>query len=257
MRHERAKVLIEKQFEAGPLPSGDWEDLRHHLRECDDCRAVYDRHGELEAGLGGGRVLNAARRERMEAYQLGNAKVAEVVPLFGRWQTWTPLLAIAAAVVLYVSIPAEPELVARGSGGASVSFVKAFYETETKEAVELKDKLPKAAPLLFTYTNGAKSEYRWVAIAGLDASGRAHWYYPEYATASQPEVLSVRIAQGVADAPMPDRVFAEHAKGKLEICALFSKEPLDVKTVDVALEKTGRWPSEVERSCLSTVVADE
>jgi hypothetical protein len=109
--------------------------------------------------------------------------------------------------------------------------------------------------LLFAYSNLKSSPHRHLLIAGLDAKGRAHWYHPAFSSeADRP--ASVPIERGVADVQLPERIHADHAAGKLTICAVFTEAPLQVIEVDRILESTGRWPEDAELDCRTVEVTE-
>jgi hypothetical protein len=97
---------------------------------------------------------------------------------------------------------------------------------------------------------------RSMAVAARDAAGRVHWLWPAWDVPGE-DVHSLDIDAGVADVPLPSAVTLRAAAGPMEICALFSREPLSVPVLDAGLERGEPWPSESEtlrRSCRSVVV---
>lgn len=260
MNHEKACELITRQFESNDLPTEEWEAMRTHVRDCGECRAFYDRHVDLESALAADDVASSPRMKRIHARTAQQLRA----PHRGRRPALAvvaPLLAIAAAAVLYVAVrpSSDPDMLTpRGlEQPGSKPVVSVYYLSSEGQPQRLTGRLPKGRPLLFAYTNMSDSPYRHLAIAGVDSSGRAHWYYPAYEHADVPELRSIGIKQGVADRQLEEQVTSEHALGSLEICALFTETPLDVKAVDVALEKERRWPEKAHRDCHRVEVIGE
>jgi hypothetical protein len=119
MNHEQATTLIETQFEQGSLPPHQSQALRIHLRQCNACRAKYDRFADLEDLLSGDSHAPASQVERMIA--MGVPREARSFRSIVRIAA--PVLAIAAAAMIaFVSIdgasPALPEYQLVKRGGA-------------------------------------------------------------------------------------------------------------------------------------------
>lgn len=264
MNHEQAMTSIERFFEDGALPPEVWQSLRVHLRSCDACRAEYDRLARVESALSSGSWVPRARVDRMLAVGAPGGAADEqgsgpgtVVRLFPR--VAAPLLAAAAALILFVSLPDDGKEGFRARGGArggEGAWITPYFVDGAGRSKRLEDELPKGSPLLFAYTALEETPYRYVAIVGLDASGRAHWYHPAYTDAGA-NPKSIPIEPGRADVELEEEVIAEHAAGALEICALFTEAPLSVKSVDRELEATKRWPGVGARDCHEVEVVGE
>lgn len=268
MSHDRAKALLERQLGEGALAPAEDAELRGHLRACGDCRALYDRGVDIERVLGGrttprtqverllarGAPVDAARATELETR-------ADVVPLRRKLATWAAPIAAAAglaiAIAASVDTPVDPDgLRARGAGttrperGAWMSvFTRARGSTEI---VPLGAHIQRRDALFFAYTSLREGGHGFVAIAGLDAAGRAHWFFPAWRDASEAPT-SLAITPGV-DVELPEEIIADAAVGTLEICALFSDAPLGVREVDDALERARTWPDTPARDCVRVEV---
>jgi hypothetical protein len=244
MTHADARALVERQFEAGPLPPLEAQALRAHLRGCAECRRHYDRAVDLESLLEG-RDAPRAQVERLVA--LGPPVVSKRRRAF--WIAGAMAAAAALAVVLWPRAEA-PDLQARGggptAGGSFAMYVlRDGVPRPTGETVRVGDRL------LFAYTNLSGSPNRFLVIAGRDAAGHVHWFHPAYAAGSDPE--SIPVGTGVADRELPEAVYVDATPGPMQVCAVFTPEPLRVRDVDAALEAGGDWPAGT-RACRTVEV---
>ena len=256
MKHENAIALIETQFEQGALPEIQAQALRAHLRGCGSCRATYDQAVELERALEGGAVLSRAQLARQMARLPEALAKQRGLPRLKNWGFRIAGLAAAAMVALFVFRAAEDDDGFQGRGGGCQSEGTAWVRVFRKSGDDVSALAHQMDPkdgLLFAYTNQQHSGIRYVAVVGRDARGRVHWYHPAYQTPTdRPSSLSIE--PGVADRELPEIVFADHSAGMLEICALFTAEPLQIHELDVKLEAGEPWPEEAKRHCVQVEV---
>lgn len=252
MTHEDVKVLLERRFVDGELSTLEEQALRVHLRRCADCRALYDRYAEAESAFEGdpnapstaqlarmltqGPKLPVRRRSRRAVF--GGLIAAS--------------LAAAAAAVLYrapepVTTGPQDGFVSRGGPSEGGAWIRIFTKRDGQvsaahEAISAGD------GLLFSYSVERGAPHRYLAIAGRDAKGRVHWFHPAFA---QPEddPQSIGIKAGVADVELPEAVYVDLAAGPLEVCGIFTEEPLHIAQVDGPLEAEGHWPAG-HRACV-------
>ncbi|MEQ9503420.1 MAG: hypothetical protein RIT81_41550 [Deltaproteobacteria bacterium] len=170
----------------------------------------------------------------------------------GPSRRWSAALALAAGLVLAFALlsptGADPDFVPRGVAPSDASWVRIFVARgERLEPVE--GVIRPSAELGFAYTNGATSPYHYLAIAGRDAGGRVHWYHPAYVLGGE-QPRSIDAPPGSADAELSTAVGPSepYPDGRLEICAMFSVEPIDVREADRDLEAGGSWPGD-RRDC--------
>lgn len=248
MKHDKARALIQRQFEEGPLEMEEGLELREHIRGCEACKKLYDRLSVLESSLSAGELVNRTRVERLRS--LGPPQIAEAPPakvLRPLWPVLAPLLATAAALLLFVSIPSEQSKAPQPRGSTAQagqsSWIKISLEDASQQLRPLEEKaqLQRGRPLVFRYSTMKHSAAAHLMIVGLDAKGRAHWFHPAYRDVSE-SPQSISIQRGRQDVPLKEAVFVEPALGLFKICGIFTEEPLQVKTVDQQLEKNGAWP---------------
>lgn len=243
MEHEHAKQLIETQFKSGPLKPLEDRALRAHVRSCDECKTHYDQIARIERALDGEVVPEA-----LVARTLARGPSREAKPSTRRVRTFAlPLSLLAAAAAVLVAFllvrPQDPSsaFTPRKVGPEGRTAWLKVYRAREEKIEPLGESLKQGDGLLFAYTNLKNSHARYLVIFGLDGAGRAHWYHPAYKSEADRPV-SIGIDAGVANIELKERVFAEHAKGKLRICGVFSKDQLSVRALDEVLEKTRSVP---------------
>jgi hypothetical protein len=257
MNHDEARGLIARQFDEESLPDREAHALRAHLRACEPCRGHYDRHVELERRIAGGAHMPAAQKERLLVLALDAAAApprhtGRLRALVLAASASAAVLAAAAALVLVVR-PTGEGFTARGpGGGAHAPWVRVLVQRGDAVA-PLGDTLHAGDALLFAYTNPAGSPYRHLAIAGRDAAGRAFWYHPAWTDPAAPP-RGAPIPAGVTLHEIPAAVRTEPAPGPLRLCAMFTREPLDVAAADARIEREDRWPGDALLDCKLTRV---
>jgi hypothetical protein len=251
MTHDDCRALLGRHFTEGDLSGLQQQAMRSHLRGCVDCRKAFDAHALAEAALG----PNAAGERMAREHEHWRPAPA---PASGR--SWTRVLAFGGAGLLAAGLaftlgrtagaPAlEDEVQARGgaSGPVATAWI-ALHRQRGDDTEPLGRTMSSSDALLVAYTNGGGSAATYLAVAARDATGHVHWLYPAWENA-QTAPVSVPIAQGVADEELPDAVVPNPPVGPLEICALFTRTPLNVPEVDAALEKGGEWPAAEAIDC--------
>ncbi|MCK6550771.1 hypothetical protein L6R52_33345 [Myxococcota bacterium] len=269
MSHDRAKALLERTLGAELLSRAEDAELRTHLGACAECRALYDRQVEIERVLSG-RTTPRAQEERLLARGAPvdvaprvapDGGGAPVVPLRRRVLAWAAPIAVAAGLLFALALrtPGDAPEGLRARGTTASAGRGAWMSVFTRpagstEIVPLGAQIRRRDALFFAYTSLREGGHGFVAIAGLDAAGRAHWYYPAWRDAREAP-KSLAIERG-ADVELPEEIVADAAPGALEICALFSDAPLDVRDVDATLERERRWPVVPQKDCVRVEVVE-
>jgi hypothetical protein len=88
--------------------------------------------------------------------------------------------------------------------------------------------------LLFAYTNLGDEPYAHLMVFCVDAEREVHWFYPAYVAArDNPVSVPIQVGQEVA---LSEVVYVSLPKGPLTLYAAFTREPLDVQSVEGWLE---------------------
>ncbi len=90
--------------------------------------------------------------------------------------------------------------------------------------------------LLFTIHNRPESPYRYAMIFGFDDRGEIYWYYPAYTDAAEDPVS---IPAPASDQPIALEEAVRHRlhPGWLRVVGLFSRSPLDVRSVEATVAR--------------------
>ena len=122
--HRRCEALIARNFERGRLSDREAEAMRAHVRTCERCERVYERHASAEAVLFAGASADAdsdlthpGQLDRVAARLFG-ADDSGAVPApekRSRWAFGGGLAAAAAVAAVVVTVGPEGE---RPIGGA-------------------------------------------------------------------------------------------------------------------------------------------
>lgn len=241
----QARALLRRQFLGeDPLTPEEAEALRDFVGQHPEMRARYDRLVAIERALEGSNVPRSQLDRMLDA---GPPPAAPT-----RLQTLTPAIAVlaAAAAVALVALPRDDGFNARGGGTKDrAAWVSVFKASSDKAPIRpLGETMKKGDALLFSYTNAQGSPYRFLAVVGLDAQGRAHWFHPAYENeADRPK--SVAIDKAVADVELGARVFVDPAPGRMRLCGVFSVEAVDVVAADRELEAKKAWPKDARLDC--------
>ena len=241
----QARALLRRQFLGEePLTPEEAEALRDYVAQSPELRARYDRLVQLERAIEGSNVPRAQLDRMLDA---GPPPVAP-----SRLQTLAPAIGVlaAAAAIALVVLPQDDGFNARGGGSKDrAAWVSVFVAASEKAPIRpLGETMKKGDALLFSYTNTQASPYRFLAVVGLDAEGRAHWFHPAYENeADRPK--SVPIDAAVADVELGARVFVQPAPGRMRLCGVFSTVAVDVVAADRALETKKTWPKDSRLDC--------
>lgn len=230
--------------------------IRAHLDSCDNCATLLDEVTEITSGLAPDEgeledpqltddVMTLIRLGQAPRFQTPERSTATAA------RVWIPagLLAIAAAAALAIAIPSifsdqapkthAPlfEFTARGGDNAKPSrwaSVKIFRSSEGRY-VPVEDAVARDDALAIAYENRDENAFSYLMIFAVDDEGTIFWYYPAYQEEDvNPSSISIRRT----DQPvrLPDAVTHELREGPLEMVALFSHDPIDVKSVERAVD---------------------
>lgn len=212
-------------FAEGELNGGDAASFRLHLAECSTCQH------DLE-----------------ETLQLQHLVAQTPRKLPSRAKHGAALALAAGLAFAFVALQPQDDFTARsGESSGKTAWIRVFVK-HGQDVSPLGDHIRAKDGLLFAYTNLRDSDRSYLFIAGRDAKGRVHWYHPAYQSAGE-SPSSIAIERGAADRKLAEVVFADHAPGKLEICAVFTKTPVAVAELDKTLEAGADWPKDEPRDC--------
>lgn len=256
MTHDDCRALLTRHFTEGDLGGLQQQAMRSHLRGCGDCRKAFDAHAEAEAALGPHAAAERMAREH-EHWRPPAApgRLRRRLMTFGGAGLLAAGLAFALGRTASAPAPEDDDVQARGgvSGPDATAWIT-LHRQRGDDTEALGRTMAPDDALLVAYTNRTGSEAAYLAVAARDAAGHIHWLYPAWEDPSAAP-KSLQIAQGVADEELPDAVMPRPPAGPLEICALFTRTPLDVPQVDAALEKGGEWPAAEAIDCHMVRVA--
>jgi hypothetical protein len=243
--HDKYERLIDGMV-LDPLSAPAWQELRGHLRDCDACRARYDRVALAERMLHGGPAALAtpspASFDRIGAAVLDGLEPAPK-PAWKRALAWLAppqRWGVALAAMLVVAIlpvvlrPTPPdanEFQARGGRPAErAAGLRAFCLDQSG----VTPRCTRASQLKLTVSNGGG--FGRVFLVGVDDQWNLKWYAPR-----PPELASVPAPVGV-DQPVGAavRVGVNHDPGKVRIYALFSDTPVSASEIEAAAAALGR-----------------
>lgn len=211
----------------------------------DEARAIVEAHLACP--------LCRAQLEAAGAGEEAPASAATMPPRWTRrrsfaWGSATSLVAVAC-VLLLVRAPSE-RFQERGSLSADRQAWMRIQTLSEQQLAPLGAGLDPSQELVFSVSTSVSSPYTHLAIAALDSAGRAHWYYPAYEH-FEDDPVSISVDSGWGDRELGHRIsLSTHASGPMEICAMFTREPLRVRDVDAQLEAEGRWPAGVDLDCV-------
>lgn len=126
MNHDEAKALIREIFADGDVESSRSLELRAHLRQCEACRALYDRWAEAEEVLGEAHASSASAERAWPSVD------AVTRPASRRW--WLGAAGAAAAALVGLAVwPSEPDGPIVEYGVEISPIQKKFRSTEPAE----------------------------------------------------------------------------------------------------------------------------
>lgn len=238
--HSATEQLVDRYF-AGRLPPDRVDAMRAHLRDCDRCRAHYDRLAQADQkALGWSAARALSDRRLLDAIVGGGTVRAGVAPARRWWLAFVlaPTAAVAAAFAfaIFLQAPAEDRLAARGAGtiqaqvGIGVAGVDPVrhlvYDARRPEGVALDHRLR------FSYSNAGAAHFLF--LFGVDDALQPFWYFP-----LPEEKTGLAIERGAQASqltlPYETELARRHHVGRLRVVALFTVEPIALTTVDQLL----------------------
>jgi hypothetical protein len=247
--HEQARAAIRARTD-GLLQPLEAARLRHHLVDCHECRAAYNRAVAIRRLAAGSRadVPLPGESQMLLNEVLGRRRATPQrveTSIWRHWQ-WAAGL-VAVALVVLVAAPWESvdtgartpldELQERGAArslpGAGLGLSGVDVHGAEYEVVE-SDGICRADGLRF-YVNRREERYRSYFIFGVDEAGSTHWYAP---LPKERESYPLPVTLGVPEEVPFEIVLQErHPAGRLVVVALFSDGPLAWEAVAAALPK--------------------
>jgi hypothetical protein len=98
------------------------------------------------------------------------------------------------------------------------------------EPERLRGHLRQEDGLLFAYTNLGDEPYGHLMVFCVDVEREVHWFYPAYVDArDNPVSVPIQVGQELA---LSEVVYVSLPKGPLTLYAAFTREPLDVQSVE-------------------------
>lgn len=267
-----AKVDDVVLYFTGRLRAERGEDLEIHLAQCESCRRlltdIETMAGRLAPDPGEFDDENLVG-DVMTLVRLGQAKREKLAVYPNRplvLRIAVPALAAAAvlgmtAVFFWSAVSEEnPRVVdssavspsregfqARGDvrsvPGERVSFK--IFKAGTGGYREASELIAADDSLAFTYDNRSERNYRYLMIVGADHKGEVFWYYPAHLHADEnPKSIAIHQTEGAVQ--LPDEIEHDLMPGKLRIWALFSEDPLDVKSVEKSITEGFKRQQNIE-----------
>lgn len=285
--HAEIVALIHDYFAAQLSPERE-QKMRAHLRDCADCRAVYDAQANAEQRVLGVQESQSLANQRVLQSVMQHQTLQGAVTREKETQTscvalrfWRQILAfglgstaLAAALFVLVINPQflasqqQAGLRSRGlptadsSVGLGLSGVRAdgtIYDARRPEGLSLDDNLR------FSYSNNCTDEdkaARYLFVFGLDENLQPYWYYPlpnEGSLAHPAQSIAIESGPQVLqrDLPYETALKQRHHVGKFWVFALFSREPIKLVDVEQKIRQARQqkvkirdisWPSQMSVS---------
>ena len=244
---------------AGQLGPERSELLAAHFTRCAACASLRDDMVRLTTALEA--EPDAFRDDRavdevMALIRMGKADKPDLrapASFWRSWQTWVLVPGTAAATALLMlslrgepSPAAEPGFQARGaeleSPDAWVSLQ--VYRAAAQGYEPVHDGFAADDSLAFSYLNRSDGRLRYLAVLGLDAHGKIFWYYPPAGEAAS---RSVPIESTHEPRELPEQVAHELASGPYRIFAVFSREGLSMRELELAVRQGFERAGTVDR----------
>jgi hypothetical protein len=223
---------VNRHFAGSIAPAAE-RAMREHLPGCDACRALYHRHLVL-AELDPDRALPADERIA-RGLGLRHARRSSTVVAFA-------VATAAAAAIALISMRASPRadgFTARGHVDLSANMSSRVFVYDVRQGEApgpAGDSLKAGDELAFAYVNGAAKG--WLAIFGVDESGRVYWFYPAW-TDDSSNPVAVPIAKDSERHELPEAIRQRFSGTHVQIRSLFLDAPLSVREIE-ALVQTQR-----------------
>jgi hypothetical protein len=220
-----------EQFAAGEVSA--------HARECSRCGSLL---AELEA---------ATKRLAPDPNEFDDPELARDVATLikleklpsrspRRWAYVVAPIAVAALLaLLFVKPDAEfqPRTASTIATDRWVS-IELFSSREGETGyTKVESDIRADDALFFTVNHRPESPYRYAMILAFDDRGQIFWYHPAYTDASQ-NPISISLAPSSEPIALEEAVRHRLSPGWLRIVGLFSRKPLDVKSVEAVVMKT-------------------
>ncbi len=237
MSHERAMRDAHALVAKGLSPKKH-EQLREHLRGCDDCMRHYERLRAVEDALSPGEVMAPAALARMSELVL--AEVAPPPRRAGLPWIYGLSAAAAMAVVMLIVVPRKDgELTPRGvttqqsAHGLSVFLIDAATKSAARAEVNgghVTVPADRLLQLAYRTTND-----RHLVVVGIDAGGDAQVYY---ATGD-----AMTLTANAVDEPLPGAWDLGDVTPPLRLFAFFSKTAIAPETALATAQRGGTEPT--------------
>ena len=161
------------------------------------------------------------------------------LPSRSPWRVAGPVvLALAASLVLFVvtrPVTSEPQ----ARGGATVAddaWVRLTVHHATPQGfTEVGPTIGANEPLAFAYDDRATPAFTHLMVFAVDGRGRVFWYEPAFDDVAQ-NPTSLPISAGAH--ALEGQTSHALEPGTLTVHAVFSRRPLDVRTVEAAVAKS-------------------
>ena len=112
--------------------------------------------------------------------------------------------------------------------------IRAFRLVPGGQPERLRKSVRSEDGLLFAYTNLGAEPFEHLMVFCVDAEGELHWFYPAYASEREnPSSIAIQVGQELA---LSEVIWLDLPKGALTIYGAFTREPLDVWSVEAWFE---------------------
>lgn len=153
-----------------------------------------------------------------------------------RWGMSTiGLLAAASALVLFFR-PTEDEVRIKGSHPATWSGVELYRLQQDRAPERLEAIFAAKDSLLVAYVNGGERPFSHLALFAVSASGKIYWYYPAWLE-ERDDPQSIAIEVTTKPIELKERITQDLPSGRVVFHALFSRQPLRVSELELAVSQ--------------------
>jgi hypothetical protein len=229
-------------LEMGELDEAKKRSVDEHLRACAVCREDRESLRKLRAEFAEKILPRTLERVR------GRIADAPAQPWFARPAVFAPLLASAAALVLWVAtgLPGKGDDI-RAKGDAALQVI-ARHEGRVTPLDAAHPTAAAGDEIRFVVTPVDLS-HPYLFVVSVDGSGRANVYFPfdgaESARVARPGRWEIPGSIVLDETPGPERVFA-----------VYSREPLTKAAVTAALAEIGKKGWDAIRAAQRLELAD-
>jgi hypothetical protein len=158
-----------------------------------------------------------------------------------RWALGGFATAAALAVVAFIAPWRVPVDAFRAKGPAAQARsawagVEIYRVKEGRRTERIERTVRAGDGLSFSYRNGGKAPYQYLALFAVEGGGRIFWYYPAWENRDEtPSSIAIRASAEAVE--LPDMIRHPLQPGPLRVHALFSDQPLTVREVEARLGK--------------------